>query len=110
MVDFYDVIVMGGDPEGIAASIAVARSGGKVLLISEEDGLGGLFTFGMLNTLDMSYSKDGELLTKGIFEEFYNKEGRKESFDVNEVKKIFEDITDETNSCIYGFRYSEVIL
>ena len=110
--NFYDVIVMGGDPEGIAASIAVARSGGKVLLISEEDGLGGLFTFGMLNTLDMSYSKDGELLTKGIFEEFYNKEGRKESFDVNEVKKIFEDMVADEPNIDYrkNYSFSEAII
>lgn len=104
--NFYDVIVMGGDPEGISAAISAARTGGKVLLISEEDGLGGLFTFGMLNTLDMSYSKDGELLTKGIFEEFYNKEGRKESFDVNEVKGIFEDMVANEKNIDYRKNYS----
>lgn len=106
--NFYDVIVMGGDPEGITSAISSARCGGKVLLISEEDGLGGLFTFGMLNTLDMSYSKDGELLTKGIFEEFYELEGRKESFDVNEVKEIFETMVANEKNIDYRKNYSFV--
>ncbi len=106
--DFYDVIVMGGDPEGITSAISAARCGGKVLLISEEDGLGGLFTFGMLNTLDMSYSKEGELLTKGIFEEFYELEGRKESFDVNEVKEIFETMVANEKNIDYRKNYSFV--
>ena len=60
----------------------------------------------MLNTLDMSYSKDGELLTKGIFEEFYKREGSKESFDVNEVKKIFEDMVAEESNIDYRKNYS----
>lgn len=90
--NFYDVIVVGGDPEGVTAAVSAARNGAKTLLLSAEDGLGGLFTYGMLNTLDMNYSKAGELLTKGIFDEFYDKIGRTESFGVEYVKKVFEDM------------------
>ena len=94
----YDVIVVGGDPEGVTAAVSAARNGAKTLLLSSEDGLGGLFTYGMLNTLDMNYSYDGVLLTKGIFDEFYDKVGRTESFSVEKVKKIFEDmVLYETN-------------
>ena len=67
--DLDDVIVLAGDPEGVTSAISCARNGGKTLLLSSEDRLGGLFTYGMLNTLDMNYSKSGELLTKGILGE-----------------------------------------
>lgn len=108
----FDVIVMGGDPEGITAAISAARNGGKVLLLSEEDGLGGLFTFGMLNTLDMNYSNSGELLTKGIFEEFFNKINRKDSFDVEEVKRVFDEMVNGEKNIDYrkNYKFTEAIL
>ncbi len=110
--NLYDVIVVGGDPEGVTSAISSARNGGKTLLLSSEDGLGGLFTYGMLNTLDMNYNKNGELLTKGIFEEFYDKIGRTESFGVEKVKKIFEDmVLAETNiNYITNYHFEDVIL
>lgn len=96
--NLYDVIVIGGEPEGVTSAVSAARNGGKTLLLSEQDGLGGLFTYGMLNSLDMNYNKEGELLTKGIFDEFYDRIGRKDSFDVKEVKQVFENmILYETN-------------
>jgi len=96
--DFYDVIVVGGDPEGIAGAISAARNGAKTLLLSAEDGVGGLLTFGMLNTIDMNFGPNNELLTRGIFEEFYNALDRNESFDVTEAEQIFTDmITAEEN-------------
>ena len=45
--DKYTVIVVGSDPEGIAAAVSSARSGAKTLLLGKEDGPGGLFTYGM---------------------------------------------------------------
>jgi len=101
----YDVIVVGGDPEGVTAAVSAARNGGKTLLLSSEDGLGGLFTYGMLNTLDMNYNKSGELLTKGIFDEFYDKIGRTESFSVEKVKKIFEDMVLAEKNIDYRVNY-----
>jgi len=108
----YDVIVVGGDPEGVTAAISAARNGGKTLLLSGEDGLGGLFTYGMLNTLDMNYSKAGELLTKGIFDEFYDKIGRTESFGVEKVKNIFSNmVLAETNiDLLLNYDVKDVIL
>lgn len=103
--DLYDVIVVGGDPEGVTASISAARNGGKVLLLSAEDGLGGLFTYGMLNTLDMNYNKAGELLTRGIFDEFYDEIGRTESFGVEKVKKIFNDMVLAETNIDYRINY-----
>lgn len=110
--DAYDVIVVGGDPEGVTSAISAARNGAKTLLLSEENGLGGLFTYGMLNTLDMNYNKAGELLTRGIFDEFYDKIGRTESFSVEYVKKVFEDmVLYETNiDYMTNQKLSDVIL
>lgn len=92
----YDVIVVGTDPEGIAAAVAAARSGAKTLLLGKEDTLGGLFTLGMLNSIDMNRNESGELLTRGIFNEFFDKIGNKDSFDIEKAKAVFlEMVTNE---------------
>ena len=49
----YDVIVIGGEPEGVAAAVSAARNGAKTLLVEKREELGGLFTYGMLNFLDI---------------------------------------------------------
>ena len=93
----YDIIVVGCEPEGIAAAVSAARQGAKVLLIGQEETPGGLLVHGMLNTLDMNRQGD-ILLTQGIFEEFYKYIGNTESFDVNKAEKFFiELISNEPN-------------
>lgn len=101
----YDVIVVGSDPEGVAAAVSAARSGGQVLLLGKEEGLGGLLTYGMLNTLDMNRNSDGTILNKGIFNEFYTKIGKTESFDVKEVKAIFSDLITQEEKLTYKPNY-----
>jgi thioredoxin reductase len=92
----YDVIVVGGDPEGIAAALSASRNGLKTLLVDERDALGGLFTLGMLNFLDMSYGPEGDILTGGIFTEFYRALGN--AFDVEQAKSWFlEKVRREPN-------------
>lgn len=83
----YDVIVVGGEPEGIAAALSAARNGLRTLLIEDDKALGGLFTLGQLNFLDMNHGPKHELLTRGIFEEFYKDMGN--AFDVEETKAYF---------------------
>ncbi|MDX9872998.1 MAG: FAD-dependent oxidoreductase [Clostridia bacterium] len=83
----YQLIVVGGEPEGIAAAVSAARNGVKTLLIEDDAALGGLFTLGRLNFLDMNYGPEKELLTRGIFEEFYETLGN--AFDVEEAKAYF---------------------
>ena len=87
----YHVIVVGGEPEGIAAALAAARNGVKVLLVDENDALGGLMTLGMLNFIDQNHDPNGVLLTQGIFLEFFTAMGN--AFDVEEAKTWF------MNSC-----------
>ncbi|MEW5921520.1 MAG: FAD-dependent oxidoreductase [Bacillota bacterium] len=85
----YDLVVVGSDPEGIAAALSAARNGLQVLLVDRRDRPGGLFTLGWLNTLDMNYDRGGNLLTRGIFSEFLQQiEGI--SFDVQTAQRVFD--------------------
>lgn len=92
----YDVIVVGTDPEGIAAAISTSRNGLKTLLIDKRDSIGGLFTLGWLNFLDMNYGPERELLTRGIFKTFYQEiEGI--AFDVQTAEKVFNEMVKKEN-------------
>lgn len=68
----YDVVVIGGEPEGVAAAVSAARNGSKVLLIDERDKLGGLLTVSEMNIIDISRNFLGEETSQGIFKEFHN--------------------------------------
>lgn len=57
----YDVIVCGGGPSGVAAAVACARAGVKVLLIEQGGCLGGFWTRGLLTWLIDTFDK-GALL------------------------------------------------
>ncbi|WNR45886.1 FAD-dependent oxidoreductase [Paenibacillus roseipurpureus] len=98
MKDTYDVIVVGTDPEGIAAAVSAARNGLSTLLVDgrNREIFGGLMTLGWINSLDMNYSTSKNLLgkddvwNKGYFSEWYAKlEG--DSFDVNTAANAFYD-------------------
>ena len=84
----YDVIVVGGEPQGISAAVTAARNGQKTLLVEDDDALGGLMTLGELNFIDMCNGRDGTLLTRGTFEEFYNAVGGT-AFDIPTAKDVF---------------------
>lgn len=89
----YEVVVVGSEPEGIAAALASARQGKKTLLLTADEALGGLWTLGRLNFLDMNYGPDQRLLTQGIFLEFYEALG--DAFDIEEAIAYFHQITEE---------------
>jgi hypothetical protein len=95
----YDVIVVGTDPEGVAAAVSAARNGLTTLLVDgrNREILGGLMTLGWINSIDMNYSSGKNLLgkddvfNKGFFSEWYTKiEG--DSFDVNTAANAFYDL------------------
>lgn len=96
IADQYDVIVVGTDPEGIAAAVSASRNGLKTLLVdgNNREILGGLFTLGWLNTIDMNWAPGGNTITgqvplnKGLFSEMFNQiEG--DSFDVTTAANVF---------------------
>ncbi|MEG6615163.1 FAD-dependent oxidoreductase [Peptococcaceae bacterium 1198_IL3148] len=89
----YDLIVVGSDPEGIAAAVSGARNGLSTLLVDTRPVLGGLMTRGWLNTIDMNYHPDGEILNQGIFLEFFEQvEG--DSFDVSTALTAFNQLVE----------------
>ncbi|MGB9920034.1 MAG: FAD-dependent oxidoreductase [Moorellales bacterium] len=87
----FQVVVVGAEPEGIAAALAAARSGAEVLLLERRPGPGGLYTYGWLNTFDLNYApgSERELVTRGIFMEFFREAGGS-SFDVEHLRRVFE--------------------
>lgn len=96
----YDVIVVGGDPEGVCAAVSSARNGLKTLLIEDDEALGGLMTLGMLNFIDICESRDGSILTQGLFMEFYDAVGGT-AFDVETAKQFFYDwVVNEENATL----------
>lgn len=87
----YDLVVVGSDPEGVAAAVSGARNGLSTLLVDTRPVLGGLMTRGWLNSLDMNYGPEGEILNRGIFEEFY-RELDGDSFDVHDAANVFHNL------------------
>ncbi len=91
----YDVVVIGGEPEGVAAAVSAARNGAKTLLVESRESLGGLFTYGMLNYLDIPQGEDGGSVSKGIFQEWHQLVGGGNAFDVTEAKAAFQKLVEE---------------
>ncbi|RZT21555.1 FAD-dependent oxidoreductase [Fictibacillus sp. BK138] len=93
--DQYDVIVVGGEPEGVAAAVSAAKNGSKTLLIEHRDGLGGLFTYGALNFLDVSYDKNGKWANQGVFLEWFKLTGSRIGFDLEDAETAFMKLVQE---------------
>ena len=69
-----DVLICGGGPAGMAASIAAARQGAKTMLIESQGCLGGVATSGLIGVLMGSWSRDGEYpVVGGIFDVIINR-------------------------------------
>lgn len=87
----YDVVVIGGEPEGVAAAVSAARNGSTVLLVEQRDGLGGLITYGMLNYLDLPQNDKGDLTSLGIFKEWWKLVGGPNvtTVDIEQSKEAF---------------------
>jgi len=88
----YDVVVAGSEPEGIAAAVASARSGLRTLLVSSDPVPGGIIALARLNMLDMNTDPEGNLLTRGFFQEFYRAIGNRSSFEISRAEKFFQSL------------------
>lgn len=97
----YDVIVIGGEPEGVAAAVSAARNNAKTLLIEKRAELGGLFTYGMLNYLDIPQGEDGQSVSRGIFTEWHQLVGGKSTFGISEAKTAFKKLINEEENITF---------
>lgn len=93
----YDCIVVDGSPEGVAAAVSAARNGLETLLICQDDALGGLYTLGELNYIDVPESRDGTVLVEGIFKEFSDAVGGS-GFDITTAKNTFYEMVSAEES------------
>ncbi len=94
----YDLVVIGSEPEGIAAAIAGAKNGLDTVLIDfNRDKIGGLYTLGWLNMIDLNYIGGGssEILQHGIFAEVFAAIGSKSAFDTGEIEQVFVRLLDK---------------
>lgn len=83
----FDVVVLGSEPEAIAAAIASAESGARTALLTPDGRLGGLFVLGALNVLDMRTSPVP--YQRGLFERWWQRVGARGAFDPVEAERAF---------------------
>lgn len=72
----YATIVIGAEPEGVAAAIACSRTGLKTLLVAEDAGLGSYIKQSMISSMNPQQGLiDGKkiLLNQGIYQEIFGK-------------------------------------
>ena len=91
----YDVVVYSGQPSGVFAAVSAARNGLSTLLVLKRDNPGGLMTYGGLNYLDLNFDKNGQILNKGMFAEWYQKIGRNQSFTYQKATQVFNQMLSE---------------
>lgn len=65
----YDIIVAGGGVAGVAAAVAAARQGKRVLLIEKSIGLGGLATAGLIDLFVPMCNGRGAQICRGMAQE-----------------------------------------
>lgn len=83
----FDVVVVGSEPEAIAAAVAAAEAGASTLLVSEAPRLGGLFVTGMMNVLDLRTTPTPFQL--GLFDRWWRAVGWGHAFDVARAERAF---------------------
>lgn len=72
IVPSHEVIVVGGGPGGLAASIASARNGADTLLVERYGFLGGMATAGLVNPF-MTYWAGEEQIIRGVLQEIIDR-------------------------------------
>lgn len=101
----YDLAVIGGGFAGVAAALAAARGGAKVLIVEKSNCLGGAAVNCLVNPFMPYWTKiDGKRvdLSTGIFKEIHDRleernAMKKESFLEEELKYILNEMVIEAN-------------
>lgn len=89
----YDVIVVGSEPEGVAAAVAAAQEGASVILMTRDDRIGGLLVTGEMNSLDVRTTPVN--YQRGLFLDWWSRVGMGHSYDVLRAEAAFEDMLSE---------------
>lgn len=92
-ITYFDVVVYGSEPEGIAAAVAAAEEGARTLLVTTDERLGGLFVLGELNMLDMRTQPFN--YQRGVFERWWRRVGGHDAFDVLTAEAVFTSMLEE---------------
>jgi len=91
----FDVVVYGGTPGGVAAAVAAARHGARVVLLEQKRHVGGLTTSGLVND-EMHHMH--EWTVTGVSREFYERLAKKygrEGLMHQWESKIAQEVFDE---------------
>ncbi|MCX7710261.1 MAG: FAD-dependent oxidoreductase [Clostridia bacterium] len=92
----YDIVVIGDEPDGIAAAVAAARTGAKTLLLSETNDMGGIVSHGLYTRLDSVFGQRGSSINKGFLAELHDALG--EEFTVDKyIEAVNQFLTKEKN-------------
>lgn len=73
VLDDVDVVVVGGGPAGLVASVAAARHGVRVALLERYGYVGGMATGGLVILLDSMGNDRGQHVIKGIGQEIVDR-------------------------------------
>lgn len=106
----YDVVVLGEDPEGIAAAVSAARLGARTLLLAEGEDLGGIVARCKLVRLEMPSGQNSRLLNGGLLSEFFKElDGQ---FSVEKYRNTAEKLVarEKTLRVVYGAAFASAIL
>jgi hypothetical protein len=94
----YDLAVYGGTPAGVTAAIQAAKLGRKVILISQNQHVGGM-TSGGLTATDVGREES----IGGLALEFYKRLGKLVDYSPSEAETLYRKMLDEAGaSVIYG--------
>ena len=95
----YQVAVVGGGPAGVAAALAAARHGQRVLLVEGYGFLGGMWTMGMVNPLFDYENKGGicQELVERIEQAGMGVRNGPDiwNFDIETMKRLLDDLLRE---------------
>lgn len=93
-----DVLVVGGGPAGVAAALAAAHQGARVLIVERHGMLGGVWTAGLLNPL-FDHARKGfiveELIRRLKAADAWVPWTMSHCFDIEAMKMTLEDWCDE---------------
>ena len=85
------ILIIGSEPECIAAASQAYKLGYKVVMVSEDKMLGGLMTSGMLSIIDLNYDDTGHILHEGFTAELLAAASNGSNLDVQATEHFFYD-------------------